>query len=203
MQEEWSGSLEYLIHIDGERSEKSSQSIICKLEIPWRKDKNEYIPIPFSTLEIDPTIKGLMWHEEGYGKVCELCVNLKEKTGGQNRIHNLFFYSGNYTTQFSYRDIAFDFVTFLNELIKFESVEDFIIWDKIKPDWHKDKAIKRHGGPNTESNLEDKILQIAEVIKLYRSYISLNPVFTYKKELMDWIGINIYNLLKIHKEETD
>lgn len=203
IKDDWVGSLAYIIKIEEERSKKSSRSIICNLELPGDADKNKYIPIPFTTLEIDSNIKGLTWHEYGYGEVCEFCVNLKEKTENEDIIHNLFFYSGNSTNQFSYRDVAFDFVTFLNDLIKFEKVEDFIIWDKIKTDWHKDKALQRHGGLNTENDFEDKILQIAEVIKLYKYYTSINPVFTYKKELMDWISINIHNLLKINKEDTD
>lgn len=169
-------------------------AIECNL-LPYIRTGKDWLPLPSSSLEIYSIIKGLQWHVDGFGEVCELCAKVRDTNNSEDNLMSILFYAGNFTRSYTQRDIATGIIEFFNNLLRFQTIEDYLLWDSTLNHKFKKDALKRNGEKPLELDLEDKILQIADVLKLYKKYISINPVFTYKAELRKWISINLKKLL--------
>lgn len=167
-------------------------AIECNL-LPYIQTGKDWLLLPSSSFEIYSIIKGIQWHVDGFGEVCEFCAQVRDTNNAEEKPVNILFYAGNYTKSYTQRDIASGIIEFYNNLLRFQTIEDYLLWDMTLNREFKRDALKRNGEKPLEIDLEDKILQIAEVIKLYKKYISINPVFTYKAELRKWISTNLKN----------
>lgn len=167
-------------------------SIKCDIKAHCRGEKG-WLKLPFSNFKILDCIQGIQWRDKGFVEICELCARIKDTAKPEEEPVNLIFYEAIHSNP--EKDIAKGIITFLNDLLRFQTVDDYKIWDSIRESSFRERAQERNGEKPFELDWEDKILKIADVIKLYKKYVSLNPVFTYKAELRKWISSNLKKLL--------
>lgn len=133
-------------------------------------------------------ITGRFWHKYGFGKEFEagcLVTDVNSKIS-----HMCYFDGGDFTNSWDSESIAIGFINFLNKLVQFESLEDYIIYEEAYKWKNKD--------------LSDKILQLAKVIELYKKYYEINRALSITHKMEKLIDYRLEILLKeSYKSETE
>ena len=130
---------------------------------------------------------GSYWHKDGFGKVFEAGCLVKDRNS--NISHMCYFSGGDFTNSWCSESIANGFVNFLNKLVQFESLEDYITYEEV----HKDEEWGN-------KDVCDKILELAKVIELYKKYHEINRALSITHEMEDLINRRIKFLLKDKNE---
>ncbi|MDE5608211.1 MAG: hypothetical protein K2I64_04680 [Muribaculaceae bacterium] len=135
---------------------------------------------------IKPIIQGRIWHEYGFGEVWELILEIKN-SNSESPYEKIKFKSGEFTNSFSLFSIGRSVIRALNELHRFESVQDCVDYQITKDD--------------AKHEIEDDIVNLSKVITLCQKYQEINPVFPYQKNLREWIEKRINSI--IQKSESN
>ena len=127
-------------------------------------------------------MSGRFWYEDGSGHVYEAgCLVIDKQS---QKSHMCYFeYNNSKVSRFTL--IAKGFVKFLNKLVQFESLEDYIIYEEAnkKDEWEN-------------KNLSDKILQLAKIIELYKKYYTINRALSITHKMEVLIESRLESLLK-------
>ena len=126
---------------------------------------------------------GRFWHQDGFGKVFEAGCLVTDLNN--NVSHMCYFEGGDFTNSWCGMSIARDFVKFLNKLVQFESLEDYIIYEEAnkRVEWYN-------------KDLSDKILQLAKIIELYKKYYTINRALSITHKMEVLIESRLESLLK-------
>lgn len=124
--------------------------------------------------------KGEFHHEDGIGPVFSIDWEVKDKS----KKDILQIKGGDWTNQWSNKSIARGIQSFLNQLYQFNCIDDLKKFQEIK-----EVNIWKH------KFLKDKILLLAEIIKLYERYSKINPSSFCLRELDKVIKNRLNNLM--------
>lgn len=127
-------------------------------------------------------LNGEYHHIYGYGKEFNLCWNIRDNKTTSRPLH---ITGGDYTNDWNYRSIASGITKFLNELHQFQSIDDYILYKNFSSTTNWDSK-----------DICDKIISLAEIIKLYKNYIKINPSLPFIKEFDNLIQKTIKNLIQ-------
>lgn len=137
--------------------------------------------------EFSKEMSGNFWHKYGFGKIFEVGCWVKDNKN--NISHMCYFNGGAFTNEWGSVAVAEGFVNFLNQLVQFENLEDFLVY--------KD-AQKNEEWEN--KNICDKILELAKVIELYKKYYEINRALHVTHEIEDLINQRLQSLLEVDEE---
>ena len=124
--------------------------------------------------------KGEFHHVDGFGPEFSIDWEIKDK----NTKDILQITGGDWTNQFGNKSIARGLQNFLNQLYQFETLMDL----KKNKEIHDEDSWKNKG-------IKDKILLLAEIIKLYEKYSIINPSSYFLRDLDVKIKKNLNSLL--------
>ena len=136
-------------------------------------------------------ITGRFFEEGYYGRAFEAGCMI---TDVNSKISHMCYFGGKFTRDSTdywvESSIVRAFVNFLNILVQFESLNDYIIYKE------------NHTWKNKD--LSDKILQLAKVIELYKKYYEINRALSITHKMEKLIDYRLEILLKEnYKPETE
>lgn len=137
-----------------------------------------HLPNPsVEKISFNCTLSGELHHEEGFGEVFSLGWEIEDKYKNKSI---LIVNGGDWTNSFGRKSIAIAIKKFLNEFYQFDSIEDYLKYNKLK-----DEGLWKNG------NIIHKIKLLSEIIKLYEKYTLINPASYCVRQLLEIIRAKI------------
>lgn len=137
---------------------------------------------------IKPIISGRIWHKHGFGEKWEFVLEIKDVNFNKEMYEKIVYKGGEFTNSFSPFSIGLSIIRALNEVHRFETLQDCMDYQITKDD--------------AKYEMEDEIVNLSKVILLCKKYEEINPVFPYKDKLRKWIEKRIYSITNISKKES-
>lgn len=134
----------------------------------------------WSEFQFNIVSNGSYIHQFGYGKVFTLGWNIKDK---ENNSHVCLVHGGDLTNSWGYQSIARGIVQFLNILYQYKNLDDYKAAEESQ-----DEALWK------SKDTCDKILQLANVISLYKKYKEINPALGIVKQMENLIEKRLLSL---------
>lgn len=174
-----------------EREDDSYKWGECEISISSIGDYNGIIGIVFDDLPIqiykkftfESNISGSYAHERGYGKYFELGWEVRDNKSNEKFI--LKVTGSDYTNSWGAGSVARGLVKFLNDIHQFNSITDYIKYNNICDNrlWEG-------------MTYKDKIVALADAIKIYDTYIKINPAAFTIKDLEKILKKRMESMLK-------
>lgn len=158
----------------------------CKINVPqWMCMDNA---LKVGNCLVRTCIHGRIWHQYGFGEIWEFILEITNMDSNPLfEFEKLKFSGSAYTKDFEAKSIGNSLIRALNEIHRFESVQDCIDYQITKD--------------TTKHELEDEIVNLSKVILLCKKYEEINPVFPYHKNIKDWIEKHLSSLINISKKD--
>lgn len=164
--------------VDYESISNSSSPVLLGCKIMPQLSHHSYLRV--GKYKVHTKFTGSIWHEHGLGKCWELNCKLIDE---DNISNELTFEGVEFTNSFGRSSVVESIAKFFNKLQQFESIEDYKKYESIE-------------ASKVNSESQDVIFQIGEVINLYAKYSAINPALPISKKLQTWIESQLTKIIK-------